>query len=89
MKVIGTCVRAMRTKWGTCNYRVNRIWLNTELAKKSMESIEYVLIHEMVHLLERRHNEKFSAYMDKFLPNWEHLKRELNRSTLGHVEWDY
>jgi len=76
-------------KMGTCNPKVNRIWLNTELAKKPIESIEYVLIHEMVHLLERNHNVKFIAYMDKFLPKWKHIREELNRSWLGHVEWSY
>ncbi len=66
-----------------------RIWLNTELAKKPIESIEYILIHEMVHLLERNHNGKFTAYMDKFSPKWKHLREELNRAPLGHVEWKY
>jgi len=83
------CVRTMRTKWGTCNPKANRIWLNTELTKKPIESIEYVLTHEMVHLLEHKHNEKFIAYMDKFLPKWKHLRETLNRSELGHVEWGY
>ena len=59
-------VRAMKTKWGTCNAKARRIWLNTELAKKPIESIEYVLVHEMVHLLERNHNDRFIHYMDKF-----------------------
>ncbi|MBU0532558.1 M48 family metallopeptidase [bacterium] len=89
VKVTEVCIRTMKTKWGTCNAKAKRIWLNTELAKKPIESIEYVLIHEMIHLLERNHNEKFMAYMDKFLPNWKHLREELNRSALGHVEWSY
>lgn len=87
IKVAQIRIRAMKTKWGTCNVKAKRIWLNTELAKKSIESIEYVLIHEMVHLLERHHNETFIFYMDKFLPHWQHLRKELNRSVLGHVEW--
>ena len=82
-------IRTMKTKWGTCNAKAKRIWLNTELAKKPIELIEYVLIHEMVHLLERNHNEKFIASMDKFAPKWRHLREELNRSALGHVEWSY
>jgi len=89
VKVAEICVRTMKTKWGTCNAKAKRIWLNTELAKKPIESIEYVLIHEMVHLLERNHNEKFISYMDKFAPKWKHLREELNRSALGHVEWSY
>jgi predicted metal-dependent hydrolase len=89
VKVSEVAIRTMKTRWGTCNIKVKRIWLNTELAKKPVESIEYVLTHEMVHLLERNHNEKFIAYMDKFSPKWKHLREELNRSTLGHVDWSY
>ena len=89
IKVAEICIRIMKTKWGTCNPEAKRIWFNTELAKKPIESIEYILIHEMVHLLERKHNETFIAYMDKFLPKWKHLREELNRSALGHVEWSY
>ena len=82
-------VRAMRTKWGACNPKSKRIVLNTELAKKPMECIEYVLIHEMAHLIERHHNDRFIAYMNKYLPKWKHLREELNRSALGHIEWGY
>jgi hypothetical protein len=89
VKVAEIGIRIMKTKWGTCNPKANRIWLNTELAKKPIESIEYILIHEMVHLLERKHNETFIAYMDKFSPKWKHLREELNRAPLGHVEWKY
>ncbi|MCX6113171.1 MAG: SprT family zinc-dependent metalloprotease [Proteobacteria bacterium] len=89
VKVTEFGIRKMKTKWGTCNSGAKRIWFNTELAKKSIESIEYVLIHEMVHLLERNHNETFIAYMDKFLPKWKHHRKELNRSALGHVDWSY
>jgi len=89
VKVAEIGIRIMKTKWGTCNPKAKRIWLNTELAKKPIESIEYILIHEMVHLLERKHNETFIAYMDKFSPKWKHLREELNRSALGHVEWKY
>ncbi|MFH1260127.1 MAG: SprT family zinc-dependent metalloprotease [Elusimicrobiota bacterium] len=89
VKVAEICIRTMKTKWGTCNPKAKRIWLNTELAKKPIENIEYILIHEMAHLLERKHNEKFIAYMDKFAPQWKHLRKELNRSALGPVEWSY
>lgn len=82
-------IRTMKTKWGTCNTDAKRVWLNTELIKKPIENIEYILAHEMAHLLERNHNAKFIAYMDKFLPKWRHLREELNRSALGHVEWSY
>ena len=89
VKVAEVGIRTMKTKWGTCNAAAKRIWLNTELVKKTIQSIEYVLIHEMVHLLERNHNEKFIAYMDKFTPKWKHLREDLNRSALGHVDWSY
>jgi len=89
VKITEVCIRKMKTKWGTCNAKAKRIWLNTELAKKPIESIEYVLTHEMMHLLERKHNDKFVNYMNKFLPKWKHLREELNRSALGHVEWSY
>ncbi|NLJ19447.1 SprT family zinc-dependent metalloprotease [Globicatella sulfidifaciens] len=71
-------VRRMRTKWGSCNIQDKRIWLNLELAKKPPHCLEYVVVHEMVHLLERNHNERFRAYMDQFLPNWKAIKTELN-----------
>lgn len=82
-------VRRMKTKWGTCNIEAERIWLNLELAKKPVACIEYIIVHEMVHLLERNHNNRFVAYMDKFLPNWKSLKQELNRLPVSHVDWNY
>lgn len=71
-------VKRMKTCWGTCNPKAKRIWINLELAKKSPTCLEYVVVHEMVHLLERHHNERFKAYMDKFIPNWRAVKAELN-----------
>jgi predicted metal-dependent hydrolase len=82
-------VKLMKTKWGTCNAKAKRIWLNLELAKKPGHSLEYIMVHEMVHLLERRHNERFVAYMDKFMPRWRVYKEELNSLILGHADWDY
>jgi predicted metal-dependent hydrolase len=72
-------IKRMSTKWGTCNEKAGRIWLNLELAKKPEDYLEYVVVHEMVHLKERKHNERFIAYLDKHLPNWRHLKEELNK----------
>ena len=66
-------IKKMKTKWGTCNREAKRIWLNLNLAKKPPECIEYIVVHEMVHLLERTHNAKFIAYMNKFLPQWKHI----------------
>lgn len=82
-------IKRMKTKWGTCNHEEHRIWLNLELAKKPLECIEYIVVHEMVHMLEHNHNANFVAYMDKFIPQWQHIKSELNRMPLGHTEWKY
>ncbi len=89
VKVLEFGVKRMKTKWGTCNREAGRIWINLELAKKPLECLEYIVVHEMVHLLERGHNEKFVAYMNKFLPQWRHYKDELNRLPVSHVEWKY
>ena len=78
VKVESWGVKLMKTKWGSCNIAAKRIWLNLELAKKNPACLEYIVVHEMVHLLERLHNENFVAYMDKFLPNWRSIKAELN-----------
>jgi predicted metal-dependent hydrolase len=82
-------VKQMKTKWGTCNIESGRIWLNLELAKKPPHCLEYIVVHEMVHLLERRHNDRFTAYMDRFMPQWRMYREELNRAPLGHEVWDY
>jgi predicted metal-dependent hydrolase len=71
-------VKQMKTRWGTCNIRDGRIWLNLELAKKRPELLKYVVVHEMVHLLERLHNKRFYQFMSAFLPDWKSLKNELN-----------
>lgn len=82
-------VKQMKTKWGTCNIEAGRIWLNLELAKKSTQCLEYIVVHEMVHLLERHHNDHFAELMSKFMPQWRLHREELNRSALGHEEWSY
>ncbi len=79
-------IKNMRTKWGTCNVKAKRIWLNLQLAKKTPESLEYVVIHELVHLLEKSHNDIFRAYMDNFYPNWRTVKDNLNEQMLDHME---
>jgi len=89
VKVSEFGIKKMKTKWGTCNREASRIWINLELAKKPLECLEYIVVHEMIHLLERNHNNNFVAYMDKFLPQWKHLKEELNRLPVGHVYWKY
>jgi len=70
-------IQNMRTKWGTCNIAARRIVLNLQLAKKPPECLEYVIIHELVHLLEKSHNTKFKNYMDKYCPNWRSIRKNL------------
>jgi predicted metal-dependent hydrolase len=82
-------VRKMKTKEGSCNVQERRIWLNLELAKKPEQCIEYIVVHELMHLLEGRHDERFVALMDVHLPNWRSLRDELNQAPLGHEEWRY
>ncbi|MCM4171839.1 M48 family peptidase [Arenibacter sp. TNZ] len=82
-------IKKMRTKWGTCNTTAKRIWLNLELAKKPIECIEFIIVHELVHLLERPHNEIFVGYMNQFMPKWRLYREELNKLPFRHVEWRY
>ncbi len=82
-------IRKMRTKWGSCNTSSKRIWLNLELAKKPPECLEYILVHELIHLLERKHNERFRAYMQKHLPDWRERRNLLNSMPLAHQNWVY
>jgi len=82
-------VKQMKTKWGTCNIEAKRIWLNLELVKKPGRCLEYIIVHEMVHLLERHHNDYFVAHMDRFLPQWKTTKKELNSLPVSHSDWDY
>jgi len=63
-------VKQVKTKWGSCTVGKRRIWLNLELAKKPIECLEYVLVHELMHLLERHHNTRFCSLMDQYLPGW-------------------
>jgi len=82
-------VRWMKTKWGSCNPKTGNILLNTELAKKPIICLEYIILHELVHLIEPHHNANFVSLMDKYLPHWKHIRDELNRAPLGHVNWEY
>ena len=79
VKVATLLTRRMRTRWGTCDTRTHSIRLNTELVKKPAECLEYVVVHEMTHLLEASHNRRFKALMTRFLPDWAERKRRLNR----------
>lgn len=82
-------VQRMKTKWGSCNPGRRSIRLNTDLAKKPRECLDYIVVHEMVHMLEPTHNARFVALMDRFMPNWHTYREELNRLPVRHVHWDY
>ncbi len=77
VKVSQFSIRKMKTRWGSCSYRTGKIRFNLELAKRSVACIEYIVIHEMVHLLEASHNYRFKAFMDKFMPDWRVYQKEL------------
>ena len=81
-------IRRMKTRWGTCNAEARRIWLNSELAKKPVACLEYVVVHEMVHLIERKHNERFWSILDRVLPRWRVHLEELNRAYLADEDWN-
>ena len=82
-------IRKMQTKWGSCNIEAKRIWLNLELAKKPLVCLEYVIVHELVHLLERNHNDRFKNLMTEFMPKWRFYRDELNNLPFRHIVWKY
>ena len=82
-------VQRMRTKWGSCSPRAGNIRLNTDLAKKPRGCLEYIVVHEMVHLLEPTHNSRFLALLDLFMPNWQFHRDLLNRLPVRHETWNY
>jgi hypothetical protein len=89
VSVLDFDIRKMKTKWGTCDIESQRIRLNLELARKPLPCLEYIVVHEMIHLLERNHNKRFISLMDKFLPNWKELREELNWLPVSHRDWNY
>ena len=82
-------VQKMKTKWGSCNTATCNIRLNTDLAKKPEQCLEYVVVHELAHLLERHHNDRFIALMDAHMPHWRQHRETLNQSPLAHEQWEY
>ena len=82
-------IKKMKTKWGSCNSTAKRLWFNLELAKKPVPCLEYIVVHELVHLLERNHTDRFTALMDGFMPNWSVCRATLNSGVLGHEVWAY
>ena len=89
VKVNRLFVQHMKTKWGSCNPKAHNTRLNTELAKKPQECLEYVIVHEMVHILEPTHNARFISLMDKYIPKWQFLRDVLNQLPLKHENWEY
>ena len=81
-------IRRMKTRWGTCNPNARRLWLNSELAKKPVSCLEYVVVHEMIHLIERAHNDRFRRILDRVMPAWGARLDELNRAYLADEAWD-
>lgn len=82
-------VQRMKTKWGSCNHHARTIRLNTDLAKKPVECLEYLVVHEMVHLLEPTHNARFIALMDQFMPKWKSHRQTLNQLPVRHESWAF
>ena len=89
VKVHGVLVRQMKTLWGSCSHERGTIRLNLELAKKPPECLEYIVVHELAHLLEPTHSQRFVALMDKFIPKWRFHRDELNRLPVRHEHWRY
>jgi len=89
VKVDDWGIKKMKTKWGSCNTRARRVWLNLELAKKPPECLEYLVAHELAHLLVRHHDERFNKLMDRHLPRWREIRKTLNAAPLGSDRWEY
>jgi predicted metal-dependent hydrolase len=77
----GVGIKNMKTRWGTCNVKTRKIWLSLRLIRKEPKYMEYVVVHELVHLLEKSHDQVFKGYMDQFLPQWRSIRKELNESS--------
>jgi hypothetical protein len=88
VEVAGWGIKKMKTRWGSCNAAARRIWLNLELAKKPPECLEYLVVHELVHLLVRHHDERFHALMDRHLPRWKLVRKLLNAAPLANDTWE-
>lgn len=76
----------MTTRWGTCNSKTGKLWFNLQLAKKTPECLEYVILHELCHLEEKNHSDRFIALMDKYMPMWREIKATLNEQTLDYMD---
>ncbi len=88
VRVSGWGVKRIKTRWGSCNVAARRVWVNLELAKKPPRCLEYVVAHELAHLLERRHDDRFTRLMDRHMTDWRTLRDELGSAPLGHENWN-
>ena len=82
-------VQRMKTKWGSCNPQNRTIRLNTDLAKKPRECLEYILVHELLHIIEPTHNARFQSLLQKYMPKWQSYRQTLNRLPVRHESWEY
>ena len=82
-------IQRMKTRWGSCNPGAHSIRLNTNLTKKPRESLEYIVVHELAHILEPTHNARFIALMDQYIPRWKFYREQLNRLPVSHEDWIY
>ena len=89
VKVERFFIQRMKTMWGSCNHTARTIRLNTELAKKPSERLEYIIVHELIHLLEPTHNTRFVALMDRYMPTWQFRRQVLNRLPVRQEKWRY
>ncbi|HEY5038227.1 MAG TPA: SprT family zinc-dependent metalloprotease [bacterium] len=89
VKVNRLFIQRMKTKWGSCNFKKQTIRLNTDLARKPFQCLEYVVIHELVHILEPSHNARFVSLIERFVPQWKYFRDQLNRFPVRHEKWVY
>jgi predicted metal-dependent hydrolase len=82
-------IRRMKTRWGSCNSQARTIRLNTDLGRKPPECLEYIVVHELIHLLEPTHNERFQMFMTRYMPDWKHRRNALNCLPVQHEDWSY
>lgn len=89
VRAVSVGIKQMKTKWGACSVDARRIWLNLELAKKPVQCLEYLIVHELTHLVEPHHNNRFVSLMDRQMPQWRSHRKALNEVPLGHADWSY
>jgi len=89
VRCAGLFIQRMKTRWGSCNPAAGTIRLNTELARKPKDCLEYLVVHELAHLLEPTHNARFQSLMDRHMPDWKFRRQQLNRLPVRHADWKY